>query len=173
MKRLYSSMNSSALKRVLVFLFVIAQGLTPVHAFLVSSVQGERVDIKSLTGNDRWTVVMIWQLNCLPCEEQKPALEAFHRKHQSGSAHVVGLVLDGHEYLQEINRFLEEKPTEFTSHVVFGDVFAQQIVEETGKHFPAAPGYIVYAPNGELVAAINSQVNVDELLSYIETQMTL
>jgi len=141
-----------------------------VNAFLVTDFDGKRIDVKDHIGDGRWTVVMLWQLNCVPCELHKPVVEAFHQKHKASKAHVLGLVIDGHEYIPQIQQFVDKQPTVFPSLVVFGDVFSQQIKEETGKNFPAAPGYIVYAPDGELKLAINNIVEVEQLIGYLETQ---
>ncbi len=137
---------------------------------LVSDFEENRVDVKDYVGDGRWTVVMLWQLDCIPCEEQKPAVEAFHKKYKSSSAHVVGLVIDGHDYMPEIKAFVDKKPTAFPSYVVLGDVFNEQIEKETGKLFPAAPGYLIYTPSGELDKAINSRVNINDLIGYVENK---
>lgn len=154
-------------------LFLVLSGMlfaSQAHAFLVSDFEGNRVELGDHVGNGRWTVVMLWQLDCIPCEEQKPAIEAFHNRYKSSSAHVVGLVIDGHEYMPQIKKFVDVKPTAFPSYVVFGDVFNDQIMEETGKQFPAAPGYLVYAPDGELKLKLNSRININELIDYLENQ---
>lgn len=143
---------------------------TQAHAFLVTDFNGNRINVHDYVGDGRWTVVMLWQLDCAPCEKQKPAVEAFHNKYKESKAHVLGLVIDGHEYIPQIKQFMDKKPVGFPSLVVFGDVFNEQVMEETGKQFPAAPGYIVYSPDGELKLAINNLVEIDELLGYLETQ---
>jgi len=144
--------------------------MSQAQAFLVSDFEGNRVDVQDYIGDGRWTMVMLWQLDCIPCEEQKPAVEAFHNKYKSSSAHVVGLVIDGHEEMPKIKKFVAKKPTAFPSHVVFGDVFQEQIKKETGKIFPAAPGYILYTPDGKLVEAINNYVDINVLIKHIENQ---
>lgn len=141
-----------------------------VQAFLVSDFDKNKVEVNDYLGKGRWTIVMMWQLECVLCEEQKPLVEAFHKKYKSTSAHVVGLVIDGHEYMPQIKAFVDEKPTAFPSYVVFGDVFQDQMKKETGKVFPAAPAYLIYSPKGELVRAINSRVNIRDLISYVEHQ---
>lgn len=156
--------------RNIIAVLLLCAVLTPAHAFLVTDFDGGRIETDDFIGNGRWTVVMLWQLNCVPCEQQKPAVEAFHNKYKASKAHVVGLVMDGHEYIPQIKQFLDKKPTAFPSLVVFGDVFKDQIKSETGKHFPAAPGYIVYTPEGEIKMALNSIVEIDELISYLESQ---
>lgn len=143
---------------------------TQASAFLVTDFDGKRIEVNDYLGDGRWTVVMLWQLNCVPCEIQKPAVEAFHNKYKSSKAHVLGLVMDGHEFIPEIKKFMDKKPVEFPSLVVFGDVFNDQVMEETGKRFPAAPGYIVYSPDGQLKLAINNTIEIEELLGYLETQ---
>ena len=140
------------IKLIAIVFFLMAS--SPANAFLVTDFEGKRIDVKDYIGDGRWTVVMLWQLNCVPCELHKPVVEAFHQKHKASNAHVLGLVLDGHEYMPQIQQFVDKQPTVFPSLVVFGDVFSQQIKEETGKHFPAAPGYIVYAPDGAKIEVI-------------------
>lgn len=143
------------------------------QAFLVSDLSGERLNIRDLSGDGRWMVVMLWQLQCVLCEEHKPVVEAFHQEHVDAKAHVVGLVMDGHEYMEQIQAFIKEKPTGFPSHVVFGDVFSEQIMQETGKSFHTAPGYLVYAPDGELKLALNSRIAIEQLIDYLEEQMEI
>ncbi len=157
------------MKKLIAIVFFLITS-SPANAFLVTDFEGMRVDVKDYIGDGRWTVVMLWQLNCVPCELHKPVVEAFHQKHKASNAHVLGLVIDGHEYMSQIQQFVDKQPTIFPSLVDFGDVFSQQIKEETGKHFPAAPGYIVYAPDGELKLAINNIVEVEQLIGYLESQ---
>lgn len=166
-----SAMIRTKIATVLLFILVVFSP-TQVYAkeLLVSDFDGNKVNVKDYIGDGRWTIVMLWQLDCIPCEEQKPFIEAFHDKYKSSSAHVVGLVIDGHEYMSQIKAFVDKKPTAFPSHVVFGDVFQEQIMDETGKAFPAAPGYIIYSPDGELDQAINSRVNINDLIGYVENQ---
>jgi len=156
----------------LIAALVLLVSIVPLNAqaFLVSDFSGNRVDVRDYTGDGRWTIVMLWQLQCELCEIQKPTIEAFHKKYKGSKAHVVGLVMDGHEYMPQIKQFVKEKPTLFPSHVVFGDVFGDQIQKETGKSFYTAPGYLVYSPDGELRMAINSRINIDELVGFLESQ---
>ncbi len=140
------------------------------QAFLVTDFDGNRIDTNDYVGDGRWTVVMIWALQCVPCEQQKPTVEAFHEKYKDSKAHVLGLVMDGHEYMPQIKEFVDKKPTKFPSHVVFGDVFSEQIMTETGKNFPISPGYLVYSPTGELKLALNGKININELVGYLESQ---
>lgn len=143
----------------------------PVNAFLVTDFDGGRINVKDHMIEGQWTLIMLWQLDCVPCEEHKPYIEAFHEKYTDTKASVVGLVIDGHDYMPLIKKFVAKKPTRFPSLVVFSDVFQQQITEETGKPFHFAPGYILYTPNGEIKAAINHRVDIEQLMPYLEAQV--
>lgn len=163
-------MNKQSTIRATWFGLILLVFSANANAFLVSDFSGNRVEVNDFVGDGRWTLLMLWQLDCVPCEEHKPAVEAFHKKHESSNAHVIGLVIDGHEYMAQIKSFYDAKPTAFPSLVVFSDVFHEQILEETGKQFPVAPGYILYSPDGEMNLAVNRLVNVDQLLAHIESQ---
>lgn len=154
----------------LIALILLSLVSTHANAFLVTDFDGKRISVHDYIGDGRWTVVMLWSLNCVLCEKQKPAIEAFHNKHKQSNAHVLGLVTDGHEYISQIEQFMNTKPVAFPSLVVFGDVFNEQVMKETGKPFPTSPGYLVYSPDGQLELAINNRVEIDELLGYLETQ---
>jgi len=151
-----------------VLFFVLA---APAQAFLVTDMDGNRVDVRDQIGNGQWTLVMMWQLNCPPCEVHKPSIEAFHEKYNSNGAHVIGLVIDGHEYMPEIKKQFKKSPVDFPSLVVYGDVFPQQMMEETGKLFETAPGYIFYTPDGEIDFSVNRMVDIDELIAYLESRV--
>lgn len=157
-------MMKKLIATILLMLSVNAQ------AFLVTDFSGTRVNVRDIAGDGRWLVVALWQLECVLCEQQKPSIEVFHEKFKSTNAHVVGLVTDGHEYMAEIELFVQQRPTTFPNYVVFGDVFKQQMLEETGKLFHTYPGYLLYSSDGKLFKAINSKINIDELLAFIETQ---
>jgi len=162
--------NQLAVKTLLKVILLLSV-TSHANAFLVSDFSSNKIELNDHMGNGRWTLVMLWQLNCVPCEKQKPAVEAFHNKYQSSKAHVIGLAMDGHQYMSEIEAFYKEKPTSFPSLVVFGDVFHDQIVAETGKIFPASPGYLLYDPDGKIVLSINHVVDIDVMIEYIEKHL--
>lgn len=154
-------------KLIAAVLFVVSVNA---NAFLVTDFSESRVNVRDIAGDGRWMIVALWQMQCVLCEQQKPSIEAFHQKYKNSNAHVVGLVTDGHEKMIDIQQFVRKRPTTFPNYVVFGDVFTEQILEETGKQFHTYPGYLLYTPDGKLFKAINSAINIDELLLYLETQ---
>ena len=125
----------------------------PLHAFQLQSLDASRVNLNDYVGDGRWTLVMFWSTDCIPCEEQKPMIEAFHRDHHDSDAKVVGIALDGMEKLPGIQRLVDHHQPSYPNLVVFTDVFHRQYKELTGKDFRATPTYLLYDPQGALAGA--------------------
>lgn len=133
---------------LLVLLLLLA---TQSHAFQLQSVDGKRVELDDYVGRGLWTLVMFWSTDCVPCEEQKPMIEAFHHDHAGSDARVVGVALDGIEMHDEIQRLIDKHQPSYVNLVVYTDVFHRQYKKMTGKDFRATPTYVLYDPSGQLV----------------------
>ena len=131
----------------------LAISASPAVAFQLQSLNAERVNLNDYVGGGRWTLVMFWSTDCIPCEEQKPMLEAFHRDHVNKDAAVVGIALDGIDQLDGIEVLIKRHEPSYPNLVVFTDVFHRQFKELTGKDFRATPTYLLYAPDGSLAGA--------------------
>jgi len=151
------SVNRSLWRYPVWLSMIIALGLAlaanPVAAFQLQSLQAERVNLNDYVGDGRWTLVMFWSTDCIPCEEQKPMIEAFHRDHVNKDASVVGIALDGIDQIDAIEVLIDRHDPSYPNLVVFTDVFHRQFKELTGKDFRATPTYLLYAPDGTLAGA--------------------
>lgn len=123
------------------------------QAFQLQTMDAERVNLNDYVGDGQWTLVMFWSTDCIPCEQQKPMIEAFHQDHVGRDARVVGVALDGLEAREGIEMLIERHHPSYPNLVVFTDVFHRQYKELTGKDFRATPTYMLYDPAGELVGA--------------------
>lgn len=119
-------------------------------AFEMHTMSGERTNFLDRVGDGRWSLILVWSIDCIPCEEQKPMLEAFHQSHVNTDAQVVGIALDGIEEREALQAVIDHHQTSYENLVAFTDVFKRQFEEETGKNFRATPTYLLYSPKGEL-----------------------
>lgn len=124
-----------------------------VQAFQLQSMDASRVNLNDFVGEGQWTLVMFWSTDCIPCEQQKPMIEAFHRDHVGRDARVVGVALDGLAAQAGIQALIDKHDPTYPNLVVFTDVFHRQFRELTGKDFRATPTYLLYNPAGELAGA--------------------
>lgn len=141
-----------------------------VHAFQLQALDEQRVNLMDYVGDERWTLVMFWATDCIPCEEQKPALEAFHRQHSDSIASVVGVAIDGMENRDEIDKLNKLHDPSYPNLVVFTDVFHRQYQELVGKPFRTTPTFLVFDSNGQLQGNLYGYIDFDALTQHITTQ---
>jgi thiol-disulfide isomerase/thioredoxin len=147
------------------FLFLLSLGffMPDAFAFELQKLDAERVNLNDYIVSDRWTLVMFWSTGCIPCERQKPMIEAFYSDHKNRDAAVVGVALDGMQEISEIQKLVERHKPSYPNLVVFTDVFNDQYGELTGKDFLATPTYLLYAPDGALAGVKTGQLTRDDL----------
>ncbi len=140
---------------------VLALAFSPIAnaSFLMQNLAGDRVDLHDYLGKGKWTLVMLWSTDCVPCEEQKPMIQEFHTAYKDDKAIVIGLALDGPAMRSEIDALIDHHQPDYTNLVVFDDVFMRQFETETGKAYSVTPTYLFYRPNGELLGVHMGKVS--------------
>ncbi len=161
-------MKSSLLRVILTATVLTTASLvvSTTHAFELQTLDDERTNLNNYVGNGRWSVVMLWGENCKACEEQKPLLEAFHKKYKDSRAHAIGVSIDGIENIDYIRKNIAHHGTSYTNLAVLTDVFFDQFEQTTGKRYIKTPTYILYAPDGS-IAGVRSGKLQFELLEQI------
>lgn len=142
-------------------------GVGQAKAFQLQTMDAERVNLNDYVGGGEWTLVMFWSTDCIPCEEQKPMIEAFHHDHEGKDARVIGIALDGLEARKEVQSLIDRHDPSYQNLVVFTDVFYRQYQELTGKDFRATPTYLLYNPAGELAGARSGKIEREMLESVV------
>jgi thiol-disulfide isomerase/thioredoxin len=146
----HSTVSAQSLRVIWGVLFSLVVFVSPANAFQLQSLNSERVNLNDYVGDGLWTLVMFWSTDCIPCEEQKPMIEAFHQQHHKIDARVVGVALDGFENYKGIKKLVDHHKPTYPNLVVFTDVFHRQYKELTGKSFRATPTYLLFSPDGKL-----------------------
>jgi len=162
-------LHLSRIRRTLCALGLVASVLAanPLHAFQLQSMDAARVNLNDHLGDGRWKLVMFWSTDCIPCEQQKPMIEAFNQAHQNTDASVVGIALDGIDNISAIENLVERHQPSYPNLVVFTDVFHRQYLELTGKQFRATPTYLLFDPDGELAGVRTGSIERDMLESIL------
>jgi thiol-disulfide isomerase/thioredoxin len=163
--------SSARLQRLVAgFAICILLIASSANAFQLQSLKSERVNLNDYVGDGRWTLVMFWSTDCIPCEEQKPMIESFHRQHSDIDARVVGIALDGMENYAGIKKLVDHHKPSYPNLVVFTDVFYRQYKELTGKDFRATPTYLLYSPDGQLTGSRAGRIERSMLESIVGQQ---
>ena len=143
---------------------------TTANAFLLQNMDEQRVELMDYLDDDRWTLVMFWRRDCVQCEEQKPAFEAFYQQHKNLNATVLGIATDGMEYKDDIDALIAYNKPTYPNLVVFTDVFHRQYQELVGKPFRATPTFLLFDPQGNVRGSLFGYINFEEIAGYISSQ---
>ena len=137
-------------------------------AFELLDESGERARLTDRVGDGRWALVLLWTVDCIPCERQKPMLDAFHAEHVDDDAQVIGVALDGPAMTAQIERVKARTPVGFPTLVALDDVFRGQFETLAGQPFRATPTYLMFDPDGTLLGVHVGSVTRDALERLVE-----
>lgn len=156
------SMNARAIVKYLLLIVGLTTSLS-VAAFNVQNFKYQSVDINDVVGDGRWTLVMIWTTDCVPCEEQKPMIQEFHNAHVETDARVIGIAADGMGKIDEISRIIEKHNTTYPNYIADAKTFKDDYAGLTGKAYRATPTYILFDPDGAMKGVAVGPISREKL----------
>lgn len=165
---------SVALKAVLLSLVLFA-GQAHANAPFpdLVTVDGVAVTDEADVGNGKWTLVMIWQVQCPICKTMKPLLSDFHDRHKDTDAEVYGVALDGVEKLDEVKQYMIDNDVSFPTYVGELALIGLNFAANAQEPFKGTPTYMLFDPNGNFRAVDESYLDIDSLERFISTKPIL
>lgn len=134
-----------------------------VSAFNLQKRSAETINFDQLVGDGRWTLVMLWAIDCVPCEQQKPMIDAFHTRHVDTKARVIGVALDGIDMIDGINKVIRRTPTRFPTYIANPADFYDAYRIRTNEAFRATPTYLLFDPTGTYAGTHVGSITRDAL----------
>ena len=135
-------------------------------AFNGLSVESQPTNLSSHMQRDRWTLVAIWSLDCVTCEQQKPDLSAINTR--LGNLTVVGLSIDGTDQMKAVRNRLAKRPVSFDNIVLnYGD-FAAEYEQRFQRPYTATPTYILFNPDYEVKSINVGPLDFSTLETYLK-----
>jgi thiol-disulfide isomerase/thioredoxin len=145
-------------------LFLLAI-LASQSAFAFTDMDGKKDSLMNHIGKNKWTIVEVWESNCPACRMHMPEMVKFDGKLKN--ARIVGISLDGQKGIDAAEEFIMEYdikfPTILTNYVEM-NVWMQQSI---GESLVGTPTFILFDPEGKLVAAQPGIVSVASLETFI------
>jgi thiol-disulfide isomerase/thioredoxin len=123
--------------------------------------------LKSHTGDGKWLVVMVWSVTCGICSREVPVYSDFHDEHKNRGIKVLGVALDGYEQKETIENTMQRWDMRFPTLIGDLGLFASNYQLNTGERLMGTPTFIVYTPNGKLVANNPGPMRTSALVDYI------
>ena len=131
-------------------------------------VKGSPQNIESFFGNDKWTVMMIWASDCPVCNQEAESYAHLHENNQN--IQVVGLSIDGSSRRTSAQEFVEDHDLPFPNLIgepADVNIFYQ---EQTVSKFAGTPSFLVFNPDGELMAAQAGAVPSEVIRKFIASK---
>ena len=116
---------------------------------------------------DKWIIVMIWAHDCQICEREVGDYQRFHQTHADDDAIVLGITLDGEERKQNALDFVARHELEFENLIGEPEVVAGYYQLTTGSRWVGTPSFLIFAPDGELMAKQVGAVEVEIVEDFI------
>lgn len=134
------------------------------------TIDNKPVSLNELVDNGKYTLVMVWAIDCPLCEAQKPMIQAFHSDYKDTAANVVGIAIDGIGKIDEINAIIEKSEPTYPNYVAAASTFLDDFEFATGRRFNATPTYILFDPKGYTDAVAVGAITREQLDDAISDQ---
>ena len=103
-------------------------------------------------GQGKWLVVMVWASDCEICKTEVGAYKQFHQRHRQTTASVLGLTIDGAAGKEEALDFVNQHNLNFSNLIGEPEAVMSYFQILTGSPWIGTPSFLVFGPNGELMA---------------------
>ncbi|MDX1594723.1 MAG: TlpA disulfide reductase family protein [Gammaproteobacteria bacterium] len=158
-------MNRTA--RLLLPLALLLGLVLPAAAAPLTTFDGEPADLANHTGQGQWTVVKIWVSDCPVCNSKAHRYVAFHAAHRDHDATMLGISLDGRDHLADAEAFVARHGLNYPNLIIDLEGGMRLFHELTGTPLNGTPAFLLYSPEGELVAQQVGAVPVNLVETFI------
>ena len=118
----------------------------------------------------KWLVVMIWASDCEICRREVGSYQRFHQRHKPRDARVLGITMDGAQRKEAARGFVAEHGVGFNNLLGEPEAVAAYFQALTGSRWVGTPTFLIYGPDGALLAKQTGAVPVDLIEQFIATR---
>lgn len=156
------------IRLIVVIAFLFSQNT--VHALdetVFTDFNGASKTLDLLKGDDNWLVLMIWASYCPVCNKEAQSYVRFYEAEKNSNISLVGLSVDGKDNFSTAEDFVK------THHLPFPNLIAEieEVMlfyqEKTFKKFNATPTFMIFSPDGALMAARTGAVEPEAIKKFI------
>lgn len=136
----------------------------PLLAF--TDMDGKKDAIANHIGNNKWTVMEIWESNCPACRMHMPDMVKFDGKLKN--VRLLGITVDGQQDVGDAEDFILEYDVRFPTLVSNPYEMNAWMLKNVGESFVGTPTFVLFNEEGKLVAAQPGIVSVQSLEKFIK-----
>lgn len=128
---------------------------------------GNAANLESHTGDGKWLVVMLWSVTCGICAREVPVYSDFHDEHKQQDIKILGVALDGYEQRDTIEKTMKDWDMRFPTLIADLGLFGLNYEQQTGESLMGTPTFLVYTPEGKLVANNPGPMRTSALVEFV------
>jgi len=142
----------------------------PVHAGPYRDFNGQGKAISDFAGDGKWRVVMIWASDCHVCNQEAHSYIDFHEQHKDKDARMLGISLDGKAKMDDARAFIKRHKVSFPNLIGEPEDVVTDYMKLTGAEWVGTPTFLIYTPQGELVAKQEGAAPVSLIENFINSR---
>lgn len=158
----------SRIKQALIITLFAHGALFSTSASALSGLDGTATTFEALVGKGKWTVMEVWASDCRICRASAHHTVDFEATNPE--VEVIGVSLDDTKGKANAEKFIDEFGFTFTNLLSNPSEVDQYLHTTAKKSFIGTPTFMVYNPQGELLAVQPGAVTAEELSAFIEKQ---
>ena len=124
--------------------------------------------LDEFTGQGKWTIVMFWASDCRVCNAEVGQYIDFNDTYKDKDASILGVSLDGQAKLDAARDFIKRHDVTFPNLVGEPDEVAELYQTLTSNTWVGTPSFLVYNPQGKLLAAQAGAVPIELIAKFIK-----
>ncbi len=138
----------------------------------LKDLNGNAANIEDHVGKGKWLLVMIWATDCTVCYHEAPEIAAFHARHASDDATVLGIALDGYDQVDAVESFVNDRNMNFPNLIAEMPDFAYRYETDVGERLMGTPTFLLFTPDGKLIANNPGPVKPSAVENFIAKNTT-
>ncbi|OQX01081.1 MAG: alkyl hydroperoxide reductase [Thiothrix lacustris] len=156
------------IKQVLIIALFAHGALFTMPASALSDMNDKPTTFDSLVSKGKWTVMEVWASDCPMCRASIHHTIDFQVSNPDVT--VVGVSLDGAEGKADAEKFIDEYGLTFPNVLSNPSEIDQYLYTTAKESFIGTPTFVVYNPEGKLLAVQPGAVTEEELSAFIKKQ---
>ncbi len=129
---------------------------------------GNPKSVEDYFTSEKWTVLMIWRHDCHICNQEVVGYSFFHDDNEQ--AQVIGLSTDGMAKKEQAVQFITNHDLSFNSIIGELGSVIRYYQNKAGTRFIGTPTFMVFSPQGKLMAVQAGAIPPDVISNFINSQ---
>lgn len=144
---------------------LVAMALLSTNAQAFTDLDGKPDSINKHIGKNKWTIVEVWVSDCHTCRMHMPQIVKFDGKLKN--VRILGVSLDGQAGIDKAEEFIVDFAVKFPTIITNPVEMSAWMEQSIGEPLRGTPSFILFDPEGKLVAAQPGVVAVASLEKFI------